>query len=184
MTTITFVGWPTSGIVSPHRRIPMLMYALSACTLPSRTPSLNVVAPSVALRPRRPQTHLRTGAPPRLTSQPPGWRRARAVARASLQLRQRELCCAQRPAPRSLSQSHIKLQPRSDCADAAARHPAHDPETRVVPLSRRSVTPLTTGGVCSMPAHAALWKTLNRPTSKGAGHSEEATTTRGLDGHP
>ena len=34
------------------------------------------------------------------------------------------------------------------------------------------------------PAHSALWEALARPTSKGAGHSEEATTTRGLDGHP
>ena len=50
--------------------------------------------------------------------------------------------------------------------------------------TRRSVMPLTTSGVCSMSAHSALWKALVRPTSKGAGHSEEATTTRGLDGHP
>jgi hypothetical protein len=54
---------------------------------------------------------------------------------------------------------------------------------RVSP-TRRSVIPPTTGGVCSMPAHSALWEALARPTSKGAGHSEEATTTRGLDGHP
>ena len=33
-----------------------------------------------------------------------------------------------------------------------------------------------------MSAHSALWETLARGTSKGAGHSEEATTTRGLDG--
>ena len=44
--------------------------------------------------------------------------------------------------------------------------------------------PLTTGGVGSMSAHSAQWEALARPTSKGAGHSEEATTTRGLDGHP
>jgi len=51
-------------------------------------------------------------------------------------------------------------------------------------LTRRPVMPLSTRGVCSMSAHGSLWKTLARPTSKGAGHSEEATTTRGLDGHP
>jgi len=50
--------------------------------------------------------------------------------------------------------------------------------------SRRSVIPLTTAGVCSMSAHSAPWEALARPTSKGAGHSEEATTTRDLDGHP
>jgi hypothetical protein len=44
MTTITFVGWPTSGIVSPDTCIPMLRYAVSVCTLSSRTPRLSVVA--------------------------------------------------------------------------------------------------------------------------------------------
>ena len=35
-----------------------------------------------------------------------------------------------------------------------------------------------------MSAHSALGEALARPTTKGAGHSEEATTTRGLDGYP
>jgi hypothetical protein len=53
-----------------------------------------------------------------------------------------------------------------------------------MPPSRRSAIPLTTGGVCSMSAPSALWEALTRPISKGAGHSEVVTTTRGLDGHP
>jgi len=48
MTTITFAGWPTSGIVSPDKRIPTPRYAISACSLPCRTPRLSVVAPSDA----------------------------------------------------------------------------------------------------------------------------------------
>lgn len=48
MTTIMFVGWPTSGIVSPDKRIPMLRYAVIACSFPFRTPRHNVVAPSNA----------------------------------------------------------------------------------------------------------------------------------------
>jgi hypothetical protein len=48
MTMIVFVGWSTSAIVWPEERIPILRYAASAGSLPSRTPRLNVVAPSEA----------------------------------------------------------------------------------------------------------------------------------------
>ena len=38
MTTITFVGWPTSGIVSPDWRIPMLRHAARAWSFAGPNP--------------------------------------------------------------------------------------------------------------------------------------------------
>ncbi len=55
-------------------------------------------------------------------------------------------------------------------------------EVRTVPAFW-DITP-TTGAECSLSAPSVLWEALARPTSKGAGHSEEATTTRGPDGDP